>query len=161
MKDGREKFTTLHYTPTDEGKYRLTADFHYNGDDRVWTVPAGFVTDLDSVFRIPVIYALFKGRTTRAAVFHDWWWRTQEPKALSDKRFLTAMKHEGVRWYFRYPIYLAVALLGGRIYRNHAQRPDYHEERNSEYTPEPRDSGHFAPKRRAASRHGRGSGRSG
>lgn len=42
-------------------------------------VPKGFVTDLDSIPRwLPVVYALFRGRTKAAAVVHDYLYQTHK-----------------------------------------------------------------------------------
>lgn len=109
-------FTELHTVHGDNKQWKLTEDFHYRGNYRTWSVPKGFETDLDSVPRIPIIYAMFKGRTTKAAVIHDWMYVTDQGKFLADAVFLEAMKAEGLKPWFRWPIYLAVTLFGWPIY---------------------------------------------
>lgn len=75
-------------------------------------IPAGFVSDLDSVPRIPFFHTIFKGRTVEAALLHDYLRGTGTDWALADKIFLQAMVAEGVRKRYRLPIYWAVRLFG-------------------------------------------------
>lgn len=79
---------------------------------RILEIPEGFMTDLDSVPRIPVIYAVFKGRATKSAVLHDYLVRNPNvvPKRDADTIFFYAMKEEGVRLWLRILMYLAVRL---------------------------------------------------
>lgn len=111
-----KRFTDLHLRYGARKDWLLVDDFHFQGDSRVWVVPAGFQTDLDSVPRIPGLYAMFKGRSVKAAIVHDWLYATQQGKLLADKVFLEAMKHEGLSRRHRWPIYLAVVLFGWSIY---------------------------------------------
>lgn len=57
----------------DTPRWKLLADFVYQSDlaGKI-TVPRGFVTDLASVPRIPLVYELFGGKANEAAVVHDW-----------------------------------------------------------------------------------------
>lgn len=79
------------------------------GEWRV-TVPAEFRTDLDSVPRIPFVYAIFKGRATKSAVLHDYLVRNPDlfPKDEADLIFYFAMKEEGLPWWLRTLMYVAV-----------------------------------------------------
>lgn len=70
-------------------------------------IPAGFESDLDTVPRIPVFHAIFKGRTAIGALVHDYALLHFE-RAVADRLFLQAMTEEGVRRRYRYPIYAAV-----------------------------------------------------
>jgi hypothetical protein len=76
-------------------------------------VPAGFITDFDSVPRLPLVHWLLKGRTKFSPVVHDYYY---ESKAVSrkeaDRIFLKAMYYEGIPWYLRYPIYYGVRIGG-------------------------------------------------
>jgi hypothetical protein len=55
-------------------------------------VPEGFVTDLSSVPRLPIVYWLYGGRARKAAVPHDFLYQTHIcPKAIADGVFLEAM----------------------------------------------------------------------
>ena len=98
------------------GEWELTEPLLYFGLSDPIVVPSGFRTDMDSVPRVPVVYAVFKGRAVRAAVVHDYLYETQRGKAFADSTFLKAMEHEGLPARWRYPIYWAVALFGGPIY---------------------------------------------
>lgn len=54
-----------------DGTYRLTAHVVYKGRDDVFTVPAGFVTDLASVPRLMSWLVPIAGAHDRAAILHD------------------------------------------------------------------------------------------
>lgn len=104
-------------------QYRLKKKFFYFEDyGSTIIVPEGFVTDLDSVPRLPLIYAAFKGRAIQSAVVHDYLYESQAGKAYADRTFLRAMADEGVDPHWRYPIYWAVAVCGGGIYEGHGKR---------------------------------------
>ena len=113
---GGHYFSDLVLQHTDGGKWELKEPLFYFGLLNPTVVPSGFKTNLDSVPRLPLIYATFKGRAVRAAVVHDYLYESQRGKQFSDQTFLLAMKHEGVPARWRYPIYWAVAMFGGRIY---------------------------------------------
>jgi len=98
------------------GEWQLTEPLLYFGLDNPIVVPSGFTTDLDSVPRLPLVYAVFKGRAVRAAVVHDYLYETQRGKSFADRTFLKAMTHEGLPARWRYPIYWAVVLFGSPIY---------------------------------------------
>lgn len=96
-------------TPAGPGRFRLVRDFNYMG----FTVPEGFVCDLDSVPRIPFIHARYKGRTVAGAVLHDYLYKRQlVSRKLADLLFMDAMQLEGVPFRFRLPIYWGVRLFG-------------------------------------------------
>jgi hypothetical protein len=114
----KSAFTALNLSHTDSNEWTLMQDFRFFGEHNVWVVPGGFKTDLDSVPRVPLVYALFKGRATKAAVLHDWMYTTKKGKFLADKTFLEAMKAEGVKFVHRFAIYLAVTLFGWSIYQS-------------------------------------------
>lgn len=76
-------------------------------------VPAGFITDLDSVPRIPFVYSRWQGRTVAGALVHDYLYHIQETsREMADKIFLTCMADEGVSKRYRYVIYFAVRVFG-------------------------------------------------
>lgn len=82
---------------------------------RGFVVAAGFQTDLDTVPRLPLLYTIFKGRTVRAAILHDWLLYSGFPRSYADKMFLAEMRVERVPFYYRYPIFWAVRLHSGWI----------------------------------------------
>jgi len=106
---------------------------HFNRESRRWIVqesfsyiakkygevevPKGFDTDLDSVPRIPFIYAWLKGRATQSAVVHDFLYRNRHDRKTADNIFKMAMKDEGVPLWRRIPIYSAVRVFGGAAYK--------------------------------------------
>jgi len=115
-------FSTLEYRHLGPNKWLLTKPFMYFGDLNTVVVPSGFVTDLDSVPRVPFLYAALKGRSIRAATVHDYLYNTQAGKAYADKVFLEAMKDEGLPARRRYPIYWGVALFGHWAYNQYAEK---------------------------------------
>lgn len=81
------------------------------------TVPVGFVTDFASVPRLPFAFLLFGDRVHAPAVIHDWLCVTLYPTRKITWRqaaeiFCEAMKADGVPWYQRHPMTLAVRLYG-------------------------------------------------
>lgn len=99
-------------TPIGRGRFELLKKFEF-GDI---TVPTGFITDLDSVPRIPVFYMVLKGRTTKAAIVHDFLYTNGTDREAADKTFLQLMELERVRRRYRLPIYWAVRIFGGSRY---------------------------------------------
>ncbi|MFT2112177.1 transglycosylase SLT domain-containing protein [Marinomonas sp. 2405UD68-3] len=64
----------------------LVDDWHYTSlAGERFEIPAGFVTDLDSVPRIPFVYALFKGRVRVGALLHDWLYKNGVDRLKADK----------------------------------------------------------------------------
>lgn len=116
MPAAEHMFSRLTHTLTRTGQWRLTLPLMYFHRSGTIVVPSGFETDLDSVPRIPGVYAAFKGRAVKSAVVHDYLYESQRGKAFADRIFLDAMRHEGVPARWRYPIYWAVVMFGGCIY---------------------------------------------
>jgi len=119
---GLPAFSALEYRHVGPDAWQLTRTFMYFGEDYNIVVPFGFVTDLDSVPRIPFLYALLKGRSVRAATVHDYLYKTQADKAYADSVFLAAMKDEGLPARRRYPIYWGVVLFGHWSYTQYARK---------------------------------------
>lgn len=65
-------------------------------DDRVHSVPAGYVTDLASVPRMPLAYLVAGGRAPKSAVLHDYLYEVKAGRDYADNVFLAAMKAEGI-----------------------------------------------------------------
>ena len=83
-------------------------------------VPIGYITDFDSVPRIPVVYTILKNRTRFGAVIHDYLYSIGHDREDADRIFLAAMEAEGVRRRYRLPIYWAVRIFGKRYH--HAKK---------------------------------------
>nr|WP_324259036.1 DUF1353 domain-containing protein [Cellvibrio fontiphilus] len=98
--------------PLYRGKFQLATKFTFGEHE----VPKGFITDLDSVPRIPIFYLVFKGRTTKAAIVHDFLYTHGTNRKEADKTFLELMELERVRRRYRVPIYWAVRIFGGSRY---------------------------------------------
>lgn len=89
--------------------FKLAQDWTYG----TFTVPKGFITDLDSIPKIPYLYSLFKGRASWSAVIHDYLYHSGEVSRKSaDDLFLLDMKKERIGWLYRHLIYLAVRTFG-------------------------------------------------
>ena len=111
-----EFLTSLDVRDTPDEKWQLISALRYASAllDRVIEVPAGFITDLASVPRVPVVYSLWGDRSHHESVIHDFAYRTHFcSKAQADKMFLEAMAIRGKSWWIRWPMYMAVKL-GGR-----------------------------------------------
>ncbi len=105
--------TKLDVSETGGGSWVLDAPLVWDDGKRRFTVPAGFVTDLDSVPRVPFAYLLFKGRARAAAALHDWLYcEGLVSRSEADAVFLDAMQATGVAWRHRWPIWLGVRLFG-------------------------------------------------
>lgn len=107
----------IHLQPLPRGSWVVVNDYEYSiplgdGHTLFGVIASGFICDLDSVPRIPIFYGWLKNRTVTAAVIHDWLCTIDTPKQVADKAFLVAMKMEGVRHRYRWPIYLGVKYFG-------------------------------------------------
>lgn len=78
-------------------------------------VPAGFITDLASVPRLPGMYMLFGGRARRSAILHDYLYETQAGKDFADEVFYAAMRNEE-NVVTRFFMWAAVFFGGGYTY---------------------------------------------
>jgi len=95
-----------------KNKYRVVESFTLGGV----TVPSGFITDIDSVPRIPLVYAIFKDRAVKASVLHDYLYSRKFPRKFSDKTYLRAMSDTKVPVFYKYCIYIAVRVFGKFFY---------------------------------------------
>lgn len=101
-------------------EFQLAEPFAVQTADATYVVPAGFISDLESVPRVPVIYALFKNRAPYSAILHDWLYETRiVSRAVADRLFLAAMKAEGLPWWMRRAMYAGVRVGGARLYASH------------------------------------------
>jgi hypothetical protein len=98
--------------PIAGGKWVLLEHFVAQVNSFTVFVPAGFVTDLDSVPRLPITYWLFKNRARSSALLHDYLYSTRQGKDYADRVFLYAMEFEGVHSWLRLFLYQGVRLFG-------------------------------------------------
>ena len=106
-----------------DGRYwRLAARFAFrvgargNGGVMIM-VPAEFITDFASVPRPFWPLLPPTGRWGKAAVLHDYLYRTgKASRVVADALFLEAMTALGMASWRRWAMYLAVRLFGARVY---------------------------------------------
>jgi len=99
--------------------FQLAEEFAVKVMDFTIVVPAGFVSDLESVPRLPLVYALFKNRAPKSAILHDYLYTTREqPRNVADRIFLGAMEAEGLPWWMRRAMYAGVRVGGGFVYES-------------------------------------------
>lgn len=126
-----KKFTRLVGHWTANKAFVLDAPFTYISRVGSIVVPKGFVTDFDSVPRLPLAYWLAKGRTRLAPVIHDYLYATHAldgvpiSRRFADQLFLEAMVDESVGRAARRMIWAGVRAGGflawrssGRAYAN-------------------------------------------
>ena len=91
-----------------------------------YTVPAGFVTDLASVPRLPFAYWLAGGRAAAPACLHDFLYQCKTlPRSQTDALFLEAMDQRGIPWGTARLMYSAVRSWGWIAWnRAHERRVD-------------------------------------
>ena len=108
----------LEYKLHGDGEYILTKPlFYLSPKYGKFMVPEGFITDLASVPRLPVVYWLFGGKSQRSAVLHDYLYQTGlVGRKIADEIFLEAMKSRGVSAWTRYGMYWGVRLFGWACY---------------------------------------------
>lgn len=114
------------------GKFLTEVDLHQPNEGGEWIVdnplvfssdilgvifvPEGFKTDLASVPRLPVAYALFGGVANAPAVVHDYLYSdTVYPRSDCDAVFLEAMESVGISWWKRRMMWLAVRAAGWAV----------------------------------------------
>ena len=112
------RFSDFRIRPVGGKWWELTQEFQYfHPTEGVFKTPKGRRTDLDSVPRIPGVYALVKGRAKKSAGVHDELYLNQERRRWADQIFWDAMGHEGVPDRYRWPIWLGVRSGGWLAYR--------------------------------------------
>lgn len=80
------------------GLWRLTAPFSVFSEvaERWITVPAGIETDFATVPNLPIAAELFAGTARKAAVVHDYLYKTASlPRSLADRVFAELGVREG------------------------------------------------------------------
>ena len=115
------------FSGTDLGLFKGRTVWQLNKPMRIlinkkyWLIiPAMFQTDLASVPRIPIVYALWGNRAHKEAIWHDYLYRTNcgliLARAQCDYLFKLAMVGRGQPWYIYRPMYRGVRLGGGSSY---------------------------------------------
>jgi hypothetical protein len=91
-------------------------------------VPAGFVTDLASIPRLPLIYQAWGGRASASAVIHDYLYRNDSIPLVTFQEaniaFLEAMESLGTSTWVRYPLYWGVCAFGWGSYHKRSIRAE-------------------------------------
>jgi Protein of unknown function (DUF1353) len=112
-----------------KGTWRLLTDLVYESDllGRIVIVPAGMVTDLDSVPRLPLAYLLTNGYARKAALPHDLFYTNHEvSREVADKVLYEAAIVCGVPAWRAWLIYIAVRIGGGGSWDSPGpDQPDY------------------------------------
>ena len=109
----------------DDATWELTGALIYQSEllNQTIAVPAGFVTDLASVPRVPIIYEIWGDRAHHESVPHDWIYQTHVfPKELADKCFLEMMTVRLKPWYIKMPMYWGVVIGGPSAYESGPKR---------------------------------------
>ena len=104
---------------TDDGKWTVMHSLAYQSDvaGRTIIVPKGFVTDLASVPRLPIVFLLAGDTSTEAAVVHDYLYSTREvPRDVADKVLREASAVTGVPAWRRWMMWCGVRLGGASHY---------------------------------------------
>jgi hypothetical protein len=77
---------------------------------RAMCIEKGFITDLDSIPRLPLVHACLKGRTVIGALAHDYLLSLGIPRAICRRELWFCMRLEGVALKYRVPIITGVWL---------------------------------------------------
>jgi hypothetical protein len=102
----RSKVEELHH-----GNWRLTADLVYQGKYDSFTIPKGFETDFASVPRLFRWLVPTSGEYTKAAVVHDFLWRTNPAdKRVADNIFRRMLRELEVPVLRRYVMWGTVRI---------------------------------------------------
>jgi hypothetical protein len=112
----------LDVTPLDDGRNgRVDETFSFESEvlDAIITIPIGFETDFASIPRAFWSWLPPTGKYSRAAVIHDFLYRTpgMATRAQADAVLREAMEILNVGWLTRQIIYNGVRLGGGSSYR--------------------------------------------
>lgn len=91
------------------------------GELLTFAVPAGLITDLASVPRLPLVYLVFGNKARRAAILHDWLYSMRYPRDWSDEVFYLAAVHEGIPKVIASAMWAAVRAGGASRYKEHAE----------------------------------------
>ncbi len=116
MRDADGKFLT---NPDGRQLFILDKPFSYQSDllGCIVTVPRGFISDLASIPRLPIIYLLLNGIADQAGVIHDWLYSTGlVPRDKADAVLREACLVLGVSAWKAAIIHAGVSWFGGSHY---------------------------------------------
>lgn len=117
-------------------EWRLHQDFNVlietdaADDSVVITVPAGSITDLASIPKLPIIFLMYEGKARRSAVLHDHLYSERWPREWADMVFYAAMENE-VNDVDQYLMWLAVRFGGAAFYADKIPLPPPETERQA------------------------------
>lgn len=98
------------------GLWKLSAPLVYQSDllGSTVTVPAGFLTDLESCPRVPVAFMLFGAMGDSASIVHDWLYTspTTTDRATADAILKEALIATGIPAWRAFSIWIGVRLGG-------------------------------------------------
>ncbi|MFM0351455.1 DUF1353 domain-containing protein [Paraburkholderia sp. RL17-347-BIC-D] len=103
-------------TRKDDGHWRVIAPLVYQSDvaGMTFTVPTGFIIDLASVPRVPIVYLLAGGTSNEASVVHDFIYSTHPlPRNIADAVLREASAVTDVPAWRRWVMWAGVRLGGG------------------------------------------------
>lgn len=119
-----EFLTPLKTEYASESEDRLLQDFVILHGQRKIVVPQGFVTDYDSVPRLPFMYWILGGKRHKAAVVHDYLYSAQcsamlalRGRAWADQVYRDILRAEGVGAVVAGIMYVGVRLGGSFAYK--------------------------------------------
>jgi hypothetical protein len=103
--------TNLVVKVVDDG-YMLTMPLEYQDGQRIYVVPAGFVTNFASIPRPARILITGHGKERLAATLHDYLYFMKYDRKKADGIFLRAMKDSKVNFIFRHIMHKSVRVGG-------------------------------------------------
>jgi len=115
-----EILNRLEVTPIGKTTWELISDFNISVNERVYTIPKGFITDFASTPRISwVLFPSSEGLYKIPSVLHDWLYTSGEvDREYADKVFYYFMLQKGVNIIKARIIYYSVRLFGSKHYTN-------------------------------------------
>lgn len=124
-KGARGRYSMLSCDHLSGDRWIVRRDFHYFHDSGLIVVPKGFITDFDSVPRLPVVYLMAKNWATKSALVHDYLYKQGRlnGKKISRKQadfiFHDAMGHEHLLPRRQNIIFAGVRVGGWRAWGKH------------------------------------------